>query len=88
IKAIHQAVRREKLTFELMTYQQGLINLERIINKNNDYSSHLSQKISQLERQKNYFEPLSDGLFNALAGVYSDAVSPVGPKIQVNGSIE
>ena len=33
IKAIHQAVRREKLTFELMTYQQGLINLERIINK-------------------------------------------------------
>lgn len=44
LKAIHQAVRREKLTLELMTYQQGLINLERLINRNDDYSSHLSQK--------------------------------------------
>lgn len=88
LKAIHQAVRREKLTLELMTYQQGLINLERLINRNDDYSSHLSQKISQLERQKSYFEPMSEGVFNALAGVYVDAVSPVGPRIQVHGSID
>ncbi|MGU0056681.1 DUF489 family protein [Enterobacter hormaechei] len=70
-----------------MTYQQGLINLERIINKNNDYSSHLSQKISQLERQKNYFEPLStDYLMLSLAFIVMR--SALRPKIQVNGSIE
>lgn len=31
---------------------------------------------------------MSEGVFNALAGVYVDAVSPVGPRIQVHGSIE
>lgn len=29
---------------------------------------------------------MSSGIFNALAGIYVDVISPIGPRIQVTGS--
>ncbi|AKH64829.1 MULTISPECIES: high frequency lysogenization protein HflD [Photorhabdus] len=74
------------LSANLTRYMLSLMVLERRLSKNQDASDALGNRISQLERQQTYFEPMSEGMFNALAGIYVDVVSPLGPRIQVTGS--
>ncbi len=74
------------LSAETMRYTLSLMVLERHLQKNQEAFDNLGKRIDQFERQKNYFEPMSEGLLNALAGIYVDVVSPVGPRIQVTGS--
>nr|WP_314263785.1 high frequency lysogenization protein HflD [uncultured Moellerella sp.] len=74
------------LSAETMRYTLSLMVLERHLQKNQEAFDNLGKRIDQYERQKNYFEPMSEGLLNALAGIYVDVVSPVGPRIQVTGS--
>ncbi|EQB99163.1 high frequency lysogenization protein HflD [Photorhabdus temperata] len=74
------------LSASLTRYMLSLMVLERRLSKNQDASDALGNRISQLERQQTYFEPMSEGMFNALAGIYVDVISPLGPKIQVTGS--
>ncbi|WP_445497491.1 high frequency lysogenization protein HflD [Photorhabdus sp. SF281] len=75
-----------RLSADLTRYMLSLMVLERRLSKNQDASDALGNRISQLERQQTYFEPMSEGMFNALAGIYVDVVSPLGPRIQVTGS--
>lgn len=70
----------------LTRYLLSLIGLERRLRKNPSASNELRQRIELLQHQKNYFEPMSSGIFNALAGIYVDVISPIGPRIQVTGS--
>lgn len=74
------------LSAEMTRYMLGVMVLERRLNKNQDAMDKLGQRIEQFERQASYFEPMSEGVFNALAGIYVDVVSPQGPRIQVIGS--
>ncbi|WP_369310891.1 high frequency lysogenization protein HflD [Providencia rettgeri] len=74
------------LSAEMTRYMLSLMALERRLNKDEDAMNKLGQRIEQFERQASYFEPLSEGVFNALAGIYVDVVSPAGPRIQVTGS--
>lgn len=76
------------LSAEMTRYMLSIMVLERRLNKNQQAMDQLGQRIEQFERQASYFEPMSDGVFNALAGVYVDVVSPLGPRIQVTGSPE
>ncbi|MBD2805104.1 high frequency lysogenization protein HflD [Xenorhabdus szentirmaii] len=71
---------------DLTRYMLSLMSLERRLNKNPSARSELANRISQLERQQTYFEPMSEGMLNALAGIYVDVISPLGPRIQVTGS--
>ncbi|AOM40444.1 high frequency lysogenization protein HflD [Xenorhabdus hominickii] len=73
---------------DLTRYMLSLIALERRLNKNPAAADDLTNRIKQLERQQTYFEPMSEGMFNALAGIYVDVISPLGPRIQVTGSPE
>ncbi|HGJ5876216.1 MAG TPA: high frequency lysogenization protein HflD [Arsenophonus sp.] len=75
-----------KLTIDLTRYLLSLIGLERRLRKNPSASNELEHRIELLQQQKNYFEPMSSGIFNALAGIYVDIISPLGPRIQVMGS--
>ncbi|MQL46807.1 high frequency lysogenization protein HflD [Photorhabdus khanii] len=75
-----------RVSADLTRYMLSLMVLERRLSKNQDASDALGNRISQLERQQTYFEPMSEGMFNALAGIYVDVVSPLGPRIQVTGS--
>lgn len=70
----------------LTRYLLSLIGLERRLRKNPSASNELKQRIELLQQQKNYFEPMSSGIFNALAGIYVDVISPIGPRIQVTGA--
>ncbi|WP_350304809.1 high frequency lysogenization protein HflD [Photorhabdus viridis] len=74
------------LSANLTRYTLSLMVLERRLSKNQEAFNALGNRISQLERQQTYFEPMSEGMFNALAGIYVDIVSPLGPRIQVTGS--
>ncbi|HDN2510131.1 TPA: high frequency lysogenization protein HflD [Providencia rettgeri] len=74
------------LSAEMTRYMLSMMALERRLNKDDEAMNKLGQRIEQFERQASYFEPLSDGVFNALAGIYVDVVSPAGPRIQVTGS--
>ncbi|WP_118986230.1 high frequency lysogenization protein HflD [Photorhabdus sp. CRCIA-P01] len=71
---------------DLTRYILSLIALERRLNKNQAASDALANRISLLERQQAHFEPMSEGMLNALAGIYVDVISPLGPRIQVTGS--
>ncbi|PHM75193.1 high frequency lysogenization protein HflD [Xenorhabdus kozodoii] len=71
---------------ELTRYMLSLMALERRLNKNQSATTQLANRIEQLERQQAYFEPMSEGMLNALAGIYIDVISPLGPRIQVTGS--
>ena len=74
------------LSAEVTRYMLSIIVLERRLNKNQQAMDKLGQRIEQFERQASYFDPMSDGVFNALAGIYVDVISPLGPRIQVTGS--
>lgn len=74
------------LSAEVTRYMLSIIVLERRLNKNQQAMDKLGQRIEQFERQASYFAPMSDGVFNALAGIYVDVISPLGPRIQVTGS--
>lgn len=74
------------LSSDLTRYLLSLIGLERRLRKNLSTSDELKRRIELLQQQKNYFEPMSSGIFNALAGIYVDVISPIGPRIQVTGS--
>ncbi|PHM26468.1 high frequency lysogenization protein HflD [Xenorhabdus ehlersii] len=71
---------------DLTRYMLSLMALERRLNKNPSAVNQLANRIEQLERQQVYFEPMSEGILNALAGIYVDVISPLGPRIQVTGS--
>ncbi|PHM63735.1 high frequency lysogenization protein HflD [Xenorhabdus ishibashii] len=71
---------------DLTRYMLSLMVLERRLNKNQSGINQLTNRIEQLERQQAHFEPMSEGMLNALAGIYVDVISPLGPRIQVTGS--
>ncbi len=65
---------RVELSAEVTRYILSVIVLERRLNKNSKAMAQLGQRIDQFERQANYFEPMSEGVFNALAGIYVDVI--------------
>ncbi|OCQ52745.1 High frequency lysogenization protein HflD [Photorhabdus australis subsp. thailandensis] len=76
----------DNISADLTRYMLSLMALERRLNKHQEASDALGNRINLLERQQAHFEPMSEGMFNTLAGIYVDVVSPLGPRIQVTGS--
>ncbi|HEQ1857270.1 TPA: high frequency lysogenization protein HflD [Providencia alcalifaciens] len=74
------------ISAEMTRYMLSIMALERRLSKDDNAMNQLGQRIEQFEHQASYFEPMSEGVFNALAGIYVDVVSPAGPRIQVTGS--
>lgn len=60
--------------------------LERKLNASKTALSDLSSRIEQLDRQLAHYDLESDTLLGAMAGIYVDVISPLGPRIQVTGS--
>ncbi|MCL2900100.1 high frequency lysogenization protein HflD [Brenneria tiliae] len=73
---------------ELSRYAFSLIALERKLHAKSAALDELGNRIGQLERQLEHFELLSDTIVGALAGIYVDVISTLGPRIQVTGSPE
>ncbi|MFD1007838.1 MULTISPECIES: high frequency lysogenization protein HflD [Oceanisphaera] len=71
---------------ELTRYMVGIVALERKLAKRRDLMSMLGERINQVKRQRHHFELLDEQVLANLASIYSDIVSPIGPRIQVAGN--
>ncbi|MFS2223959.1 high frequency lysogenization protein HflD [Pantoea sp. B65] len=77
---------RQGLGAELTRYTLSLMVLERKLNSNKSALDELSRRISQLDRQLAHYDLASDTIMSAMAAIYVDVISPLGPRIQVTGS--
>ncbi|PSJ45922.1 lysogenization regulator HflD [Zobellella taiwanensis] len=71
---------------ELTRYLVGLVALERKLARRRDLLAMLGERINQVKRQLHHFELLDEQVLANLASIYSDIVSPLGPRIQVAGN--
>ncbi|HDL8055398.1 high frequency lysogenization protein HflD [Yersinia enterocolitica] len=71
---------------ELARYTLSLMVLERKLNANKSAMNTLGDRISQLDRQLAHFDLESETMMSSLAAIYTDVISPLGPRIQVIGS--
>lgn len=77
---------REGLGAELTRYTLGLMVLERKLHANPAAMETLATRIGQLDRQLTHFDLLSGTVLSAMAAMYVDIISPLGPRIQVSGA--
>ena len=71
---------------ELTRYLIGLIILEKKLSARKDSLSILADRIQGLDRQQQHFDLLDEQMISAIAAIYVDVISPLGPRIQVTGS--
>ncbi|ANI28861.1 lysogenization regulator [Yersinia entomophaga] len=77
---------RQGPSAELTRYALSLMVLERKLNAHQSAMSTLGERISQLDRQLAHFDLESETMMSALAAIYVDVISPLGPRIQVTGN--
>ncbi|MBS0847591.1 high frequency lysogenization protein HflD [Citrobacter sp. JGM124] len=84
--SVLNASSRQGLSAELTRYTLSLMVLERKLSANKEAMHQLGSSIQGLQRQLDHFGLESDPLLNAMAGIYVDVISPLGPRIQVTGA--
>lgn len=70
----------------LTRYMIGLVSLERKLAKRKDILGMLGERINQVKRQTHHFELTDEQILSNIAGIYTDLISPLGPKIQIAGT--
>lgn len=70
---------------EITRYTLGMVTLERKLSKNRQAMASLSSRIEQLDRQLAHYSLDSPVLISAIAAIYVDVISPLGPRIQITG---
>lgn len=86
LMAVLNSSSRQGAGAELTRYTLSMMVLERKLSGNKSALDTLSQRISQLDRQLAHYELGSDTITSAMASIYVDVISPLGPRIQVTGS--
>ncbi|GAA5215168.1 high frequency lysogenization protein HflD [Corallincola platygyrae] len=71
---------------ELTRYVVNLLSLERKVAQQRGLMSMLGERITQVKRQIEHTNELDSQVVRSLAAIYSDLISPLGPRIQVSGS--
>ena len=71
---------------EITRYIASILGLERKLSRKPKSMQALGERISQIQRQQVHMQLMDSQMLNNLASVYSDVISPVGPKIQVAGN--
>ncbi|CUS48974.1 MAG: purine metabolism lipoprotein of unknown function DUF489 [Idiomarinaceae bacterium HL-53] len=71
---------------EQTQYVVRMLHLERLLSKKPKVSEQLSKRLTQVQRQRDQLQFDAPRIREALASVYSDLVSPLGPRIQIQGA--
>lgn len=71
---------------EQTRYIVSMLSMERKVAKKPAAFAQLAERIEQLDRQLEHFDITDDTIVSAMASIYSDVISPIGPKIQIAGS--
>ncbi|WP_432452848.1 MULTISPECIES: high frequency lysogenization protein HflD [unclassified Agarivorans] len=72
---------------EITRYLVSMLALERRLQKRPDLMHMMGERISQLDRQLQHFSLLEQQVLGGIADIYSDIISPLGPRIQVAGNV-
>ncbi|UDG79204.1 High frequency lysogenization protein HflD [Candidatus Ecksteinia adelgidicola] len=80
------SINNKSINTEITRYTFSLIMLERKFYANKQAIKTLTQRLYQLKRQLIYFSIESNTIINALASIYTDVISSLGPRIYINGS--
>jgi len=67
-------------------YLIGMIALEKKLSRNDSVLNLLGERINQVHRQLAHFKISDESVLSNLDAIYKDLISPLGPKIQVNGN--
>ena len=73
---------------EVTRYIASILGLERKLKKQPKRLNELAERISNAQRQLNHLALFESQMMANLASIYSDNISPIGPKIQVAGNPE
>jgi len=71
---------------QVTKYIIGMLVLEKKLRRNNGTLNMLGERINQVQRQLAHFEIDDSSVLSNLDAIYQELISPLGPKIQVNGS--
>jgi high frequency lysogenization protein len=71
---------------EITRYVASLLGLERKLSNNKKKLDELSDRIGHIQRQQTHLDLFETQMLSNLANIYSDVVSPIGPRIQVAGT--
>lgn len=71
---------------EVTRYIAGIMSLSKKLLKNNKALSRLKSSLEDIERRLAHFEITSPSIIQNFAESYSEAISPIGQKIQVIGT--
>ena len=71
---------------QVTKYVIGMIVLEKKLRRNAGTLNLLSERINQVQRQLAHFEIDDNSVLSNLDSIYKELISPLGPRIQVNGS--
>ena len=86
LRGVLNASSRQGLNAELTRYTLSLMVLERKLSSAKGALDTLGNRINGLQRQLEHFDLQSETLMSAMAAIYVDVISPLGPRIQVTGS--
>ena len=75
-----------KRNMQVTKYIIGMIALEKKLRQNPSALNLLGERINQVQRQLAHFGIQDSNTLNNLDAIYKELLSPLGPKIQVNGN--
>ncbi|WP_088328792.1 high frequency lysogenization protein HflD [Lacimicrobium sp. SS2-24] len=70
---------------EITRYIASILGLERKLSRHSKSMNELGERISHIKRQQTLYDLLDEPALANMARIYSDVISPIGPKIQVAG---
>lgn len=73
---------------EQTRYVIGMLQLERRLASNSQAMNRLGETVVQIKRQRDEFDFSASDVLANIASAYSDIISPIGPKIQIQGNPE
>ena len=71
---------------QVTKYLIGMMVLEKKLSRNPAALNLLGERINQVQRQLAHFEINEHTILSNLDAIYKELISPLGPKIQVNGN--
>jgi len=75
-----------KRNMQVTKYIIGMVALEKKLRNNPSAMNMLGERINQVQRQLAHFDIQDTNILNNLDAIYKELLSPLGPKIQVNGN--
>ncbi len=73
---------------ELMQYGVNLLHLEKLLSKNPALMDKLADDLKIVHGKMDYFDVGHENIIAGLADIYQQDISPIGPKIMVQGEPE